>query len=389
MSVSIADFFVSLGVKGADKTKREVKDVKGSIEGVKDMSLQAKAAIVGMVFGLQQMVGSAARMGTELGKFSDYTGLSAQALQKYQYAAKLVGVANEEVEGSLKAIQDRMTQTRLFGEAPKGLGLLADAVDIDFDRIDDTFYMFNKIQEFLRKAPIAAGNQVAQSFGLTEGVIAAMRKGAFNPAAMAKADLYSQKEIQNLRAMDVELGLIGEKISKAYGHFFAQAGGTELIKGISGMVDGVTKFSEALIKLDQASGVLQGISAIFKTIGYSAELTATAIEKIVKLTGDVKPGEVERVKSQKAEQRRVIEKFAPTESNVLKQFFNDMFMGASKMPFIEYGKSKGRNPSSTSVSVNQSFEFYGPPQDNMREVYSSFEKGIIEAFRQDPQMQEN
>lgn len=261
--MNIGELFINLGIKGSDKTVGQLDKVKSGLKDTASMSLEAKAAIVGAMYALERLFAKSGAAGTGLTNFNALTGLSAKQLQQWQYAARQAGVANEEFEGSVKGVQNSMTNMLMGKGAPEGLAMLASKVGFDAKKARDTFYVMQKMQEFARQAPPDVGNAVLKSFGASEGTIAAMRRNAFNQKAFNQAPTYSDKEISALDRANTAWSNLGTKIEMAVGRFNAMHGG-QLVKDISSIVDKVVKLAEAFTVLAEKLKVFQVIGKVFE-----------------------------------------------------------------------------------------------------------------------------
>jgi len=82
--VTLGEFFIKLGISGQEKVSKALKTVKGGLQELADTSLETKAAIAGVIYGLERLTGYASTVGMDLQKFAVSTGLSTDALQKWQ-----------------------------------------------------------------------------------------------------------------------------------------------------------------------------------------------------------------------------------------------------------------------------------------------------------------
>lgn len=279
--MNIGELFVNLGVKGSEKTLGALTGVKKGLGEAKSMSIEAKAAIVGAVYALERLFAASGAMGTSLTNFNALTGLSAKQLQQWQYAARQAGVANEEFTGSIKSVQNSMTNMLLGKGAPEGLAMVAQKVGFDPKRARDTFYVLEQLQKFARSAPADVGNSVLKSFGLGEGTIAAMRRNAFTPDVMSKAPTYNDSQIQALDKANIAWSNLGSKIEMAVGKFNAKHG-LQLVRDISMVTDQVLKLIEAFVgladklKIFSVIGkVFEGWTSIFKGVSEGVEGLST------------------------------------------------------------------------------------------------------------------
>lgn len=279
--MKIAELFVNLGVKGGDQAGKALTGVKTGLEGVKSMGLETKAMIAAVVYGLERMMSQSAQTGTDLKNFTTLTGMSAQNLQQWQYAARQAGVSGEELTGSLKAVQNSMTNMLLGKGAPEGMAMLANKVGFDPKRARDTMYVMQQLQKFAQQVPADIGNNMLKSFGVSDGTIAAMRRNMFTDKNFKKAPTYSDKEVNTLNKVDVAWANLGQKIQMAMGHLTAK-NGLKIVEDISKMSGEVFKLIDALTKLADKLKVFELLGKAFQ--GWAMILNS-ATSGISSLTG--------------------------------------------------------------------------------------------------------
>lgn len=261
--MNIAELFVNLGIHGAEKTVGALGSVKKGLGDVTSMSLEAKAGILAVMYGLEHMMSQSGKTGTGLTNFAALTGLSAKTLQQWQYAALQAGVSSDELTGSLKGVQTSMTNMLLGKGAPEGLGIVAKAVGFDPKKARDSFYVMEQLQKAAQKLPQDVGNSVLKSFGLSEGTIAAMRRNAFTPAMLQKAPVYSDREVNQLDKANVAWANLGHHVEMAFGHFTAKHG-VSLVGDITKIADAIFKMINAFEKLAEKLKLFQAIGKIFE-----------------------------------------------------------------------------------------------------------------------------
>lgn len=266
--MKIAQFFIMLGIKGNDDTKKKLGGVKEGLGDVKSMSLEAKAGILAVVYGLQQLMSKSAQAGSDLAQFSAATGLSAETLQRWQYAGRQFNVGADEITSSVKSVQDAMTNMLLTGQAPEGMDIIAGTLgDFDMSKVRDSFYVMDKLQQYAQKSGADdASKRFLKGFGLSEGTIAAMRKNAFNPEAFAKASIYTDGQAESLRKINVGWANMGDKIEKSLGKLNAKHGG-QLLKDMDMILDKVLKLTDAFLKLADSLKVFKLIGMVFEGWG--------------------------------------------------------------------------------------------------------------------------
>ena len=119
--MTIAQLFVELGVIGTTKTTQALKSVRDDLTDVSMQGLAAKAAVLGVVYALEQMVTSGLKAGANLTMFSRFTGMDPIWLQKWQELMRGVGVSAEDTESSIEGLQKVMGEMSAGQGAPKGL----------------------------------------------------------------------------------------------------------------------------------------------------------------------------------------------------------------------------------------------------------------------------
>lgn len=270
--MNIAQLFVSLGIKGSEKSLGAISNVKGSLKETASSGLAAKAAIIGAVYALERMFSKSSQVGTDLKNFNATLGVSARTLQQYQYAARQVGVSNEAVEESFRGLQNTITKTLMGEGAPKGLARVSQVIgemsaqDLEqFAR--EPQLLLQKLQEYARAEQHAGlRNEVLKSFGLGDDMIAALTRNAFTPEVMAKAPLYSDAEIERLDRANAAWKNLGQTIEMAFGRFNSEYG-PEMVQNISNLVPEVIRLTEAFTQLADKMGLFETLGETIKGLG--------------------------------------------------------------------------------------------------------------------------
>ncbi len=280
MSTAIADLFINLGIKGAEKTVGAVSKVKTGLSDVASTSLEAKAAIVGLIYGLEQMMARSAQLGNSMTQFGDITGLNTVKLYQYGYAAQQAGSSLEETMASVKNAQSQITNARLHHAELGWLNIIAQYTGgVDYGKAMDPFYLLQKFQAFSRKAPAALVRDVGARAGFGEGTIAAAREGVFNQTNFSKAPKYTQDEFKRLQAVKVGWSNLWSKTEKAFADINADKG-PKFIEEISGVTDKLLGLVNALTQFSEKAHVFQWIGKIIEGWGNVFELMGIAIDKV-------------------------------------------------------------------------------------------------------------
>lgn len=285
--MQVAELFVSLGIKGQDKTVSALVSVEHGLKGLASMSLEAKAAILGAMYALEQLFSKSGAQGTNLVNLSTVLGVSTKTLQQYDYAARQVGVSNAETEASFKSLQEAMTKTALGKGAPEGLGQVQQltgnisAQDVQ-NFMKNPELLLQRLQEYAQKEKrIGVRDHYLKSFGLTDSMIAALSRNAFRPEVLNRAPTYGDGEIKSLDKANIAWSNLGTKIEMAVGHLNAAHGG-QIVKDFSILVDLGLKFSDILLNMAERFHVFENLGKGVTTFSKDISGITDEISKLSK-----------------------------------------------------------------------------------------------------------
>lgn len=358
----VGELFVNLGIKGSDKTVGALSGVERGMKDIKSVSLEAKAAILGAMYAVEQLFSKSGQQGTELTNFTALVGTSAKTLQEYEYAARQMGVSNEETANTFKTLQEAMTKTALNGKAPAGLAQVAlltggmTAQDVTRAMANPELLM-QRLQEYAQKEKrVGVRNTTLRSFGLSDNMIAAMARGGFNQAAFNKAPMYSDKEIANLDKANIAWSNLGNRIQMAIGHLNAAHGG-EIVKDFGIIVDLGLKAAEIVLKLVERFKLFDRVGYVFDTISKNANSLYTQLSDMAMAVGAF------------GEKTKFMERFA--------QSFETIKQGAQALAgyFLAVGHSLGEIATASNL-----FEHLGNILTDSMDVVGKFAKvfGVLE-----------
>lgn len=376
--MTIAELFVNLGVKGADSAGKALGGVKSGLGEVKSMSLEAKAGIIAVVYGLERLMSQSAQMGTSLLNFNTLTGISTKDLQQWQYAARQAGVSGEEMTGSLKAVQSAMTNMLLGKGAPEGMAMLANKVGFDPARARDTLYVMSQLQKFAQAVPKDVGNAMLKSFGLSEGTIAAMRRNMFTQDTFKKAPTYSEGEVNQLNKVDVAWANLGQKIQMAMGHLTSKHG-LQLVTDISKITSEIFKMLDAFARLAEKLKFFQGIAKIFEGWGLIFGGVASAVDKVSSNKGGVAEGFKKLWSENATSMGEAFQGMMISIKESLEEGSEPQTPAAQKV----VPPMKPQSPSSKvqNINVNQNLNFQHDGKDS-KKTGASVHKAVKDAYRQ-------
>lgn len=268
MSIAVADLFVNLGVRGVDDTVKKISNVKSGIGEVKEMSLATKAAIVGMLYGLERLVSVSNQAGTAMTSFGAATGLSMQRLQEFQYAGQTVGVSHEETLNTIKGIQSAIANMKAGKGAPEALAWFRSIPANVINGPDGPYRLIEVLQSQLKKMPKDLARILLPSLNIGDNVNAAMQRGVYNKKVYDEAPKYSDKQLQEFTKIGAGWALLFQKVQMIIGNLNAEHG-LELVQSLNTIIDAMGRLTMALNELAK---FLQVPNAINGTIRGSAQM---------------------------------------------------------------------------------------------------------------------
>jgi len=399
--MNIGELFVNLGIKGSEKTLSALSATRKGMGDLKTMSLETKAGLVAAMYALERLFATSGQAGTGLTNFNALLGVSAKTLQQYQYAARQMGVSNQEVEGSFKALQATMAKTLMGKGAPEGMQRLAQLTGgITPQEIEQMAktpeLLMQRLQQYAKRETNAGlRNEVLKSFNISDNMISAMVRGAFRPDVLKKAPIYSDKEIGALDKANIAWGNLGNKIEMAIGHFNARHG-VQLVSDISKITDKVLKLVEAFTTLAEKLKIfsligksLEGLTLLFDKIGES--VTGITKDKGGILKGMVSEGkEIGKGMGLAAKGAMITLMEAVKPKAAPGALPSGVTKPSPAIPFKEIitPKIPMQSPSGKTQNINikQDLHFQHEGKDHAR-TSDSVKKANQEAFRQFPQGQ--
>jgi hypothetical protein len=264
--MQVGELFVAIGVKGVEKTVSAFENVYKGIDGVKKVSLEAKAAILSAIYAFEKLSQSAIQTGTHLGSVASYLGIGVKELQQWEYAAQQAGISNEQFESSLMSVYKVISDIRSGEGAPKWFSFFAQNVGgVDLEKAyQNPFYLLQKIQQFARSKfsgeDLILRNKALEGFGLSPDFIGKItNKDVFSNPYQFKPgfSFLSDTETKKLTDLGVQWDNLGQKIKMFFAHFTAKNG-----KDILDFFDNMTnKIIFLTQKLEEFYNVLKKISS--------------------------------------------------------------------------------------------------------------------------------
>jgi hypothetical protein len=330
--MQIGELFVSIGLKGADKTLNSLVQVKSQMTNIRDSSLAMKAALIAAMYTLEKLISASGTRGTELANFESLTGISAVELQKWQYAARQVGATNEDVAGSFKNIQNVINGIKIGNAVPKWFAQFAQATQFDLEKAENgaegILYTMQKLNEITKSnIPIDTQNAILKDW-ISEGTISAMRQGAFSQRNLNAAPTYNESQLRQLQRNKAMWGNLGTEIEMMFGKFNSKHGG-DLIKDIEKITSSVLKLAGALQTLfekfklfDALDKIVDSVKSGLENIGYVFDLFNAKDEKDRdKITDNYKKSHKSEINDYVNSAKKMQQDMAPN-SEILKKIFD-------------------------------------------------------------------
>lgn len=410
--MTIAELFVKIGVKGGEESKKAIGGIQGALKSLADTSLEAKAALIGTVYALEKLMTGAAQRGMDLQKFSNLTGLSTEALQRWQFAARQSGVANEDMAGGITAVQKAMGDMLTGKGAPAGFSIFAGATKFDMNRVRDTFYVMEKLKEFSKIAPPELAQSVIGSFGISNDVIQFMRSTQLDISKIKPTAIYGPEEIERLAKINVGWMNLRQTFDTFMGHETAKFG-LPIVRHLQGALDVVIRLGQGLENLmikfpalaDAAKVAIMGIGIALMVFGGPLTALSAAITGIIYLMGEWdKHSKGEKSFFGSEEQKKTIKESSPSDilknhkMDFLSVMMGDLAEGLGSVFTSGMGLGMGGpgntgilpNPPSNvgtaktnNVSINQNLNFQHDGK-NSKQVAADSHKAIQQAARQIP-----
>lgn len=275
--MNIGELFISLGIKGAEKTLNALSNVKDSISKISSTSLEAKAAILGIVYALEQLTTGSAKEGAHLQNFSAYLDMSVESLEKWRYAAKQGGISNQEFDASLKSIYDHIKDYNTSGKLPfpELNAIFAQETQFDFTKPFKTEDILPKLLEFSQNKNYSKNiiEKILDSWGLSPSEIGSAIEGRFNAANVANAPFLKESEVNKLSKINVEWENLEAKVQMFFDHFTAK-NGEEIVTTLSKLADKFLSIANSIEKISSHAG-------IFKTITQALEAMLDVLNVII------------------------------------------------------------------------------------------------------------
>ena len=236
---SVGELFVSLGIKGGDKTLDTLGKTSDGMGKIRDLSFEAKAAIVAAAYALEKLFSASGQHALGLENLAAGLDTSKRVLQEYEYVARQAGSSNEELASTFDALSRMSENIQIDPNAtPQGFAYMQGVLE----KAGKAFpwegkysvnaagahpeQWFQASQDYLKIEPDKQlGKKIVSGIiGNSPALFKALSEGKFVPEEFAKGHYLSDKEIgandqnrQRIENMKDALGTAFEKLEAKFG----------------------------------------------------------------------------------------------------------------------------------------------------------------------------
>lgn len=284
--MTAGEIFINIGIKGDSQALKTLSAVKVSLSDIKSGSLEAKAALFAVLYGLKSMMADSAQTAMTLTNFKNLTGISEQVIQRWQAMGIQSGVTKDEIIANFKGVQEATGKMLLKPDAPEYIGILS-TVGLKWDDLQNTEVVINAARKFLSttKLPLVVANQMMRSLGLTDQFIQMLRTSNVDLSKVDPSIIYGKKTISTNSQIYKDWELLEEKVRHIYGELTAKHGPSILdifnndLKLINDIIKSVEKLTDdfpALAEAGKDALEIIGLAAIALQ-GNMGVVTATVL----------------------------------------------------------------------------------------------------------------
>ena len=293
-------------IKAEDKTKAAFRKINDRTSKLKKSfgGLAGAAVSLAGVAGLGALTSKILTLGDRIGKVAIQTGVAAEDLQKFQFAAEQSGVSTEGMNKALQTLAKRSGEViteggefkvafdRLNISLKDANGKTKDVTSIFYQAVD----AISKLKSQAEKA--SAANDLFGRSGVELIPLLNAGSGAvenYGKQIEAVGGIIDKEAIQKIQEFNDRVNLL----SKSFRGFLADSGTFEFLgKMIDGWTFGVQKLNE---KFGDQEKKIRDINTISEELKITRKETALYQSQIEKSTGEEKKEAQERLKTNHAQ----------------------------------------------------------------------------------------
>lgn len=267
--MTAGELVINIVMKGGEKAKASFEDLGKGLKKVQSSSLEAKAALVGVIYAFDRLISMAGAQGAALASFANLTGQSTESLQRWKLAFQHTGGAAEEMEGSVKSLYSALARQNAGMGGISGFGFINNQMNMDQNRVrnNDVFYVMDQLRKFAntQKGKTGLGTEQLRSFGLSDNVIAGLRNKDFSPDSVSKGLIIGDKEQERLNRMNMSLNDFWTSL-KRFGTQQTEIFGPDVVKNLNGALHTIEKLTIEFDKWARHHGDLAALATVFTTM---------------------------------------------------------------------------------------------------------------------------
>ena len=263
--MTVGEMFISIGVKGADKATKQVKEVEKSMQELKGVTLETKVAVLAMAYGLEQLTAKAMTFGAATTNFSAQTGINRKFFEDITWGMEKFGVASADTESTLRGVQSRIQDIRM-GAGTSGLfQTFMKATGFNQNRMTDMPYVMNKLKDYEKMPDSFDKQKFFAALGVTPGFMGGLHIANQSGHApdfehlQRSAIGMGDKEAMGMLNQKAAWSQMWEKFEVNFGRKLAPEAQSAQ-KPIEHLLDAVTNMAAALLKLEQAFGIFDKLT---------------------------------------------------------------------------------------------------------------------------------
>lgn len=266
--MNVGDFFVTLGVKGADQTAAALSKTNNGLKTIYSSSLAAKAAVLGAIYGIERMTSDVGSMGAGLSQFNEKTGLSILRLQQLQKAARNAGVDAKGLGNEVSGLQDKFVSMGFEGFTNTLATISRSVGGIDVAKArQDTFYLLEKLRQFIQVTPPDRAKYFTKDL-ISDDLFVTLRR-AKTPIDQLKGNFLSANESKAAERFKINLQNFYDNFEKQIARTVIKHPG--IVSDVQKLSLSMLKLVDALVGLADKVYIFDGLSNLINSLSMIAD----------------------------------------------------------------------------------------------------------------------
>lgn len=199
--MKIGEMFIKLGIEGGKDAAKSLKNIQVNLQNLRKKTLILIGTMTAIAAVIKRMSTNSQNAGQSLRDFENNTGVSARTLQRWQHAGRKAGASAESMRQSFSSLGEALAGQR-WGDPIEGFEIVNAFTELRKIDTTDTLGVMKELRKFAQMdLPQFTAVEITRwlrSFGLTDDVIAAMKRGELSESHMRGARLYDANKIKQL-----------------------------------------------------------------------------------------------------------------------------------------------------------------------------------------------